>query len=173
MGTTVTTTAMSNSNNTINFYRQNDRYGEFSNFYPASFTCDQNKYWKTSEHYFQAKKFVGTAHEEVIRNLDTPGQSAKQGRSRSRPLRSDWEEVKEGIMMEALKYKFGQHENLKHLLMQTGESKLVEHTRNDSYWGDGGDGSGKNRLGILLMQLREEYRYYQRMDSINVLHFGQ
>jgi predicted NAD-dependent protein-ADP-ribosyltransferase YbiA (DUF1768 family) len=35
---------------------------------------------------------------------------------------------------------------------------LVEHTARDSYWGDGGDGSGRNRLGHLLMQLRAELR---------------
>jgi N-glycosidase YbiA len=36
-------------------------------------------------------------------------------------------------------------------------AQLVEHTANDSYWGDGGDGSGRNRLGALLEQVRAEY----------------
>jgi predicted NAD-dependent protein-ADP-ribosyltransferase YbiA (DUF1768 family) len=44
------------------------------------------------------------------------------------------------------------------LLLGTGEAELVEHTRNDNYWGDGGDGTGKNRLGQLLIELREELR---------------
>jgi len=35
---------------------------------------------------------------------------------------------------------------------------LIEHTKNDSYWADGGDGSGKNRLGQLLMELRNQLR---------------
>ena len=35
---------------------------------------------------------------------------------------------------------------------------LVEHTANDAFGGDGGDGSGKNRLGLLLMKLRDELR---------------
>jgi predicted NAD-dependent protein-ADP-ribosyltransferase YbiA (DUF1768 family) len=34
----------------------------------------------------------------------------------------------------------------------------VEHTKNDAYWGDGGDGIGKNRLGQILMAVREELR---------------
>lgn len=51
-----------------------------------------------------------------------------------------------------------QHEDLKEQLLGTGMSKIVEHTSNDSYWGDGGDGSGKNKLGILLMETREKLR---------------
>jgi hypothetical protein len=44
------------------------------------------------------------------------------------------------------------------ILLNTGEATLVEHTRNDSYWADGGDGSGRNILGKLLMQVRQELR---------------
>lgn len=40
----------------------------------------------------------------------------------------------------------------------TGDAELIEHTRTDAYWGDGGDGRGKNRLGILLMDLRQRLR---------------
>lgn len=42
--------------------------------------------------------------------------------------------------------------------ISTGDAELIEHTKNDSYWGDGGDGTGKNRLGQLLMELRAELR---------------
>ena len=42
------------------------------------------------------------------------------------------------------------------MLMGTGDAKLVEHTENDDYWGDGGDGSGKNMLGQILMRIRAE-----------------
>ncbi|ENT7543664.1 N-glycosidase YbiA, partial [Shigella flexneri] len=40
--------------------------------------------------------------------------------------------------------------------LATAPAKLVEHTENDAYWGDGGNGKGKNRLGYLLMELREQ-----------------
>ena len=58
----------------------------------------------------------------------------------------------------ALYAKFTQHEPLMKLLLDTGDRKLVEHTSRDSYWGDGGDGSGQNKLGKLLMRLREELK---------------
>ena len=32
--------------------------------------------------------------------------------------------------------------------------QIVEHTKNDAYWGDGGDGSGRNMLGRILMEVR-------------------
>lgn len=50
-------------------------------------------------------------------------------------------------MYEGLRHKFSQNTDLKNKLIATGSKKIVEHTKRDSYWGDGGDGSGKNRLG--------------------------
>jgi ribA/ribD-fused uncharacterized protein len=143
--------------NRILFYRQNDLYGEFSNFSPHSFTLD-GKAWPTSEHYFQAQKFAGTRHEEDVRRARSPSAAARIGRSRARPLRGDWESVKDNVMRRALRAKFEQHPKLKALLLSTGDAELVEHTRNDRYWADGGDGTGKNRLGHLLMELRAHLR---------------
>ena len=37
-------------------------------------------------------------------------------------------------------------------------AKLVEHTENDAFWGDGGDGGGRNELGRVLMAVRERLR---------------
>ncbi len=139
------------------FYGVNAEYGAFSNFAPYPFTL-KGRRWPTSEHYFQAQKFAGTDHEEEVRRAGSPMIAARLGRSRQRPLRRDWEKVKDGIMMDALRAKFGQHEDLKELLLGTGERRLVEHTENDRYWADGGDGSGRNRLGELLMKLRTELR---------------
>lgn len=84
--------------------------------------------------------------------------AARLGRDRSRPLRRDWETVKVSVMREALDAKFRQHADLTTLLLSTGDAVLVEHTENDDYWGDGGDGSGKNMLGRLLMDLRAKLR---------------
>ena len=56
----------------------------------------------------------------------------------------------------AVKAKFTQHIELSNLLISTGNAYIVEHTQNDSYWADGGDGSGKNMLGIILMKVRDE-----------------
>ena len=141
----------------IRFYRINEPYGEFSNFSPHPFELEGCT-WPTSEHYFQAQKFAGTEHEEAVRQAKSPMIAARMGRSRERPLRPDWESVKDDVMWAALEAKFGQHPSLRSLLLHTGDAELIEHTKNDSYWADGGDGTGKNRLGQLLMELREQLR---------------
>jgi hypothetical protein len=61
-------------------------------------------------------------------------------------------------MREAVRAKFTQHLELRAMLLATEDAKIVEHTENDSYWGDGGDGSGRNMLGQILMEIREELR---------------
>jgi ribA/ribD-fused uncharacterized protein len=141
----------------IHFYSTTGEYGCFSNFsrHPVFL---KGKRWRTSEHYFQAQKFAGEPDAEEVRQAKTPMIAARMGRDRKRPLRRDWEAVKERVMLDTLRAKFTQHDDLKAVLLGTGDAVLVEHTANDSYWGDGGDGSGKNRLGRLLMQVREELR---------------
>jgi N-glycosidase YbiA len=143
--------------NQILFYRITEPYGGFSNFSPHPVEL-KGCLWPTSEHYFQAQKFAGTEQEEAVRLAKSPMVAARMGRSRERPLRADWEAVREDIMREALHAKFTQHAELRSLLLSTGNAQLVEHTANDHYWADGGDGSGRNRLGQLLMELRTELR---------------
>jgi len=141
----------------IHFYGVGGEFGCFSNFSPFPIRL-RKRVWPTTEHYFQAQKFAGTDHEEEIRRDGSPMIAARMGRSRKRPLRKDWEGVKDGIMLDALRAKFDQHADLKRVLLETGDRTLVERTANDRYWGDGGDGSGRNRLGELLMLLRKELR---------------
>jgi hypothetical protein len=142
---------------TIQFYRVRDSYGFFSNFAPFPITIDGIT-WPTSEHYFQAQKFADPAIQERIRAATSPMDAAALGRNRAFPLRSDWEQVKDQVMYAALRAKFTQHVELRDQLLATGDATLVEHTSNDRYWADGGDGRGRNMLGKLLMQLRDELR---------------
>ncbi|MCZ8519765.1 MULTISPECIES: NADAR family protein [Paenibacillus] len=144
----------------IRFYATDRPYGAFSNFAKLPFELG-GKIWPTSEHYFQAMKFYGTPHEEELRLTPTAMQAAKRGRERSRPLRSDWEESKVGVMLEALLAKVEQHPAVRELLLSTGDCLLVEHTGNDAFWGDNGDGTGQNMLGRLLMQVRGEQAGYR------------
>lgn len=76
----------------------------FSNFSAHGFELD-GKWWPTSEHYFQAQKFVGTPHMEEI----------------------------------------------------------VEDSPINSYWGCGADRLGKNRLGVILMEVRKQLRREQEL----------
>ena len=141
----------------IKFYSVNETYGEFSNFalYPIKL---KGKIWPTTEHYFQAQKFVGKSHEEKIRKAKSPMQAAQLGRNRKIKIKKNWDNIKENVMYEALKAKFTQYKELTILLVETEDNILIEHTELDNYWGDGGNGTGKNRLGKLLMRLRSKLK---------------
>eukprot|EP01059_Diplonema_ambulator_P007172 TRINITY_DN16680_c0_g1_i1.p1 TRINITY_DN16680_c0_g1~~TRINITY_DN16680_c0_g1_i1.p1 ORF type:complete len:206 (+),score=52.85 TRINITY_DN16680_c0_g1_i1:38-619(+) len=149
------------------FYNQTRAYGCFSNFSPHPVVIDGHRY-QTTEHYFQAMKFLGSEADMLdVVKAASPSQAARIGRDRRRPLRKDWETVKEDIMKKALLAKFTQHKSCQDTLLETAGLFLVEHTENDRYWADGGDHSwdpstphsnlGKNRLGVLLTELREDF----------------
>ncbi len=141
----------------VYFYTTNGEFGAFSNFSPHGFELD-SEYWPTVEHYFQAQKFAGTRHCRDVRRAPTPKEAKAIGRDRNRPLRSDWEEVKDDVMYRAVRKKFETHDALRDLLLSTGSREIVEASPFDYYWGCGKDGSGKNRLGDLLMRVRDELR---------------
>lgn len=139
---------------TIYFYRTGDLYGCFSNFAHYEFEVN-GIVWRTSEHFFQAHKFIDKEYFERIRMAFSPMDAATLGRSRKIPIRPDWEEIKDDIMRKAVFEKFSQNTELKDILINTGEQEIVEATTTDYYWGCGNDGTGKNMLGKILMQTRE------------------
>ncbi len=142
----------------IYFYSQHEApYGCFSNFSAHGFALE-GAYWPTSEHYFQAQKFVGTPHMEAVRLARTPKQAAEIGRDRHRPLRPDWEAVKDDVMRRAVRCKFETHADIRAVLLGTGEEELVEATSGDYYWGCGTNGTGRNMLGQILVEVRAALR---------------
>ncbi|PTX93963.1 DUF1768 domain-containing protein [Spartobacteria bacterium LR76] len=142
---------------TVCFYKPNEAFGLLTNFARLPIEVD-GKVWPTTEHYFQAQKFHDEAYRERIRTAETPREAADLGRSRNVPLRPDWEAIKDDVMRRAIAEKVRQHQAVQDVLLSTGDSLLVEHTPRDSYWGDGGDGSGKNMLGKILMEVRRKLR---------------
>ena len=119
---------------TIYFYTTKNEYGCFSNFSPHGVELD-GFWWKTTEHYFQAQKFVGTHHLEEIQQAKSPKQAATMGRDRKRPLRKDWEDVKDDLMRKAVLKKFETHPEIREVLLSTGDEEIIENAPGDYYWG--------------------------------------
>lgn len=142
---------------TIYFYAQTDPYAEFSNFAPFGVEMD-GQWWRTVEHYFQAQKFHDAAYREKIRKSNRPKDAKALGMTRKIPLRTDWEEVKDGLMLDAVRVKFATHAGPRNVLLGTGDEDIVENAPMDYYWGGGQDGTGLNRLGQILMQVRADLR---------------
>ena len=64
-----------------------------------------------------------------MRNIFTTVNPSKAKRlGRSCVLRPDWDEVKDDVMYEIVKYKFENHEHLKKLLLDTKSAILIEGT---------------------------------------------
>lgn len=153
--------------NTIYFYKAKGDYGCFSNFAKYPIFLD-GKIWPTSEHYYQAQKFDHPFLQEEVRNAESAMMAAKLGRDPNKPLRKDWEKVKDDVMRKAVYAKFTQHCDLHKILTKTNKSEIVEHTKYDIYWADGGDGSGKNMLGKFLMETRTTLN--NESELVNIWH---
>lgn len=174
------------SHQVVKFYKKEDAFYEFSNFYKAAFELD-GKSWPTTEHYFQAAKFPDhPEYQEIIRNCSTPGKcftiaqqkkkggyavkwavNPKTGDNRllndiitqykdTVRIRVDWDDVRISVMTKCLTAKFSQNECLKNLLLSTGKKHIIEDSPRDDYWGIGKNNNGQNHLGRLLMEVREE-----------------
>lgn len=153
----------------IYFYSHKKEYGYMSNFY-SSPICIRGITYPTSEHYFQASKMQTYEDHEKVRTSNSPYTAARLGRTLK--MRDDWFHVRDSVMLEALRYKFHQHSDLFLILVETGNLELVEHTKKDNYWADGGDGTGHNMLGKLLMQVRYECQFISSLGfmPLNIQH---
>ncbi|MBS0196796.1 MAG: NADAR family protein [Planctomycetes bacterium] len=141
----------------IRFYFCREEHGYLSNLARYPIEID-GRIWPTNEHYYQAQKFTDPQYAQEIFAARSATKAARLGQRRPDLVRPDWATLKEIVMLRALRAKFSQHAELALRLTATGHARLVEHTHLDSYWADGGDGSGLNRLGALLEQVREELR---------------
>ena len=144
----------------IRFYKIPDPWGLFSNFTRHTLLID-GLHWPSTEHYFQAQKFIKTDPKwaDMIRVTEKCGVAANMGRDRNHPLQKGWDEISYHVMNVALFAKFTQHLDCKAVLLGSGDRHLIEDTgqgRDDDHiWGDGSTGTGKNLLGKGLMRVRE------------------
>lgn len=136
--------------NTISSFR-ND-YGFLSNFYQIPLYVNGERY-KSVEHAYQANKTLNVDARKLIQEAKTPSEAKKLGKAIQ--LRSDWEQVKYDLMLSFVRAKFN-NPILKCMLVSTGDAQLIqENSWNDTTWGIC-KGVGKNLLGKILMQVRDE-----------------
>jgi ribA/ribD-fused uncharacterized protein len=144
--------------NEIRFYRANEKpYGAFSNLYKRSIVFEGVTY-ATSEHAYQAGKPRKDNVREWILSAPTPALVAMAAHGLYVwDVAPDWSKIKFERMRAVLMAKFSQHEDLRELLLSTGEARLVEAATVKNLvnleWGEV-NGKGKNMLGVLLMEVR-------------------
>jgi len=145
------------SANCVLFYGPHEANAYLSNWYPAAVFL-KGMIWPTSEHYYQAQKVAGTPFEETCRRAESPRLAFELTRRPEVPVRSDWDLVKVDVMRKAIHAKFTQNPDLKEQLLATGDLVIVENSPVDYFWGIGADGSGKNLLGKILMDVRGQLK---------------
>lgn len=137
-------------------------YSFLNNYYLHEINYDGIIY-PTNEHAFQAAKTLDLKTRIEISNCATPGQAKEMGNKIT--LRKDWEEIKSDVMEELCRLKFADP-YLKNKLISTQYCYLIE----GNHWGDKCwgmvNGEGENRLGKILMKLRDEYT--QEMNSVKI-----
>jgi hypothetical protein len=127
-------------------------YHFLSNFYEHPIEY-KGKIWPSVEHAYQAQKAIDPTNQERIRTAKTPAQAKKYGRVLR--LKDDWESTKDQIMIDLIRIKFIDPD-LARKLLATGDAVLIEgNTWGDTYFGVC-DGVGLNKLGNILMVIREE-----------------
>lgn len=139
------------------------RGGALSNFARCDLTLPcpfsgRLRTYATVEHWFQACKAVTAAEHDLVAHQASPREAKQAGRLI--PLRKDWEQAKEDIMLTALRAKFAE-EPFRTKLLRTGDRVLIEDSRRDAEWGARRTTlgwEGKNRLGMLLAVVRGELR---------------
>lgn len=142
----------------IKFYKTKESYGCFSNFARYNIQLD-GLTWPTTEHYFQAQKYVHNSERYMaIHGAATPRIAADLGRDHTVTIRPDWEQIKDDVMRRAILKKFETHADIKKILLDTGDADVIEDSPVDYYWGVGANGTGKNMLGKILMEVRDILR---------------
>ena len=131
------------------------RYYMFSNF--SSFAVEwRGVVWMTSEHAYQAAKFVDVDVVERIRLARSAHEAKAISKSNEDKKLKNFDDIKVGVMEEILRAKLSQHPYVKESLISTGQREIVEDSHKDSFWGRGPDWQGRNELGKLWMKLRSE-----------------
>lgn len=152
----------------MNFVKQEGFRGELQ--FLSNFAYLDEPIWfekveySTVEHFFHAMKTVDQMERISIARAPLKGLKA---RGRAVELRPDWDEVKLSVMKDALEYKFGDaNPRLRDKLLATGDMELIEHNQwGDTYWGVC-KGVGKNHLGRLLMEVRDDLNKAEPVSKV-------
>lgn len=156
----------------IGFWHEYDDYGCLSNWYNAEFEYAGRMY-KSVEQFMMYHKLMTFRQYELankVMQTDDPAEAKKIGRTHFGNYDDKlWSRISPVIVKRGVRAKFVQNPELLKVLLSTGNAVLAECSPYDKVWGvgiapdddrvyDTRKWEGKNRLGRILMVLREEFR---------------
>jgi len=154
----------------IGFYRANEKHhGCLSNLFRREIEFEGVVY-PTAEHAYQAGKARRPEVRDWLMAAPSPALLAMAAHGLYHwDIAPGWSKTKFDRMRAILREKFTQHQDLNELLLSTGDKRLVEMPRTDNptnrLWGEV-NGQGKNMLGNLLMEVREELQMQQNTGKV-------
>ncbi len=155
----------------ICFHNPDEENGIFSNWYISDFTAGGFSYTSLEQYMMHRKalRFGDDGIAAQIMSTDDPAQIKALGRKVSGYDNHVWNGVRQIVVYEGLLAKFSQNDDLKQLLLATGDEPMAECAATDRIWGNGMSMSdpersdrakwqGQNLMGYTLMQVRERLR---------------
>jgi len=146
------------------FFKTNEQFGGLSNMAPGFPLVVNDVQIRTSEALYQACRFPHMPEvQRLIIDERSPVIAKRRSRLYQKDSRPDWYQVNISIMRWCIRVKLAQNwRRFSSLLLATGNRPIVEKSWKDSFWGakplEDGRLVGRNVLGRLLMELREELR---------------
>ena len=153
------------------FHLPYEPHGFLSNWYPSPFDLD-GVHFTSAEQYIMYRKcmiFGDTdSAQKVLATEDTKKQQAI-GRNAKGYVGSVWSGMRQLVAVRGLLAKFSQNDDLKKMLLDTGDAWLVECAHSDTTWAcgirlneeerfDSSKWRGQNILGFALMEVRSILR---------------
>lgn len=141
-------------------------YYDLSN-YSAHQIKWMDRVYPTSEHLYQASKFLNSKKEGAVKafqkilDADSPYLAKKAAHQNRDSYRSEWRlpSFKIYTMYKILSAKALQHADIRETLFKTGNRHIIEISLNDDFWGATTNGvyvTGENHLGFQWMRVRSE-----------------
>ncbi|MFC3051605.1 NADAR family protein [Kordiimonas pumila] len=139
----------------IFFNTRGEHHSEFKNSSAHGIKLD-GVYWRSVAHYVEAQRFSCPEVQEKVRK--SPYAFAARSIARAVPdaLRDDWFDVRDRVMEKAVRAKFEAHAELRAALCATGKAEIIDGSVLGTYWGAGAGGTGQNKLGKIMMKIRDE-----------------
>ena len=152
------------------FWLDNEKYGEFSNWFVRPFVIDDFKYFCVEQYMMaqKAKLFHDAENYTKILRANTAKGCKWLGKQVTPFDAKAWDAVKYDVVKAGNRAKYEQNPDLKEMLLSTGDSIMAEASPKDYVWGiamdaktaaktDPAEWPGENLLGRILMELREEF----------------
>ena len=144
-----------NDEETVYFRSHKD---ELSNFYPCNLQM-YGRSFHSSEAAFQYRKalhYDQWQKAECIVLCKRACDAKAVGDEINHTCGDDtWHDKRTDVMLEILEAKANQCPSFRQRLLKTGDKQLIENTTNE-FWARGKYGDGENKLGLLLMLLRQK-----------------